>query len=127
MSTTMSDFARPLARGASVPPPGHLAVPAARPEPPADEAALVGVLRIINRVGRGGTLSAVERAFVLGAKALFEELAEVCEHLLERPPAPAAAEAGAAYEQPAPAPAAPALPRRSRRPTPGGAEQVEPK
>jgi hypothetical protein len=49
-----------------------------------EELALMYVLRIIDRVVGPGTLSPVERAFVAGARVMFEHLAEQCRTTLDR-------------------------------------------
>jgi len=127
MNARFSELAEQTpARGASVHPGQPAMAGGPHDWPAAEEAALMGVLRILNRVKVPRPLTPVERSFVVGAKALFEELTEVCDQLLaaqraEEPPAPPA--------QPAPAPeeAAPASPARTGRraaagrPTPGGA------
>jgi hypothetical protein len=57
----------------------------------ADEAAVMNLLRVVNRAATGGTLTPVERAFVLAARTVFAELERVCGDLLAVPPGPAAA------------------------------------
>ena len=117
MNSGLSDYVEPArARGASLPPERDAGV---APEAvAADEAALMNILRLLNGVRRHGTLLPVERAFVLGAKAMFEELARVCDGLLAPPIVSSAAPDTPATETVASAS------RSWRRPTPGGARPV---
>jgi hypothetical protein len=130
MNARLPNFAE-RARGASVPASeGPEAPGAVSEQPAADEAALMNLLRLLNQLRTCPALTPVERAFVLGAKAVFQELAAVCDAVLAPPPAsaappaapPSAAPSFSAPEQPAAAEeAAPAgRTRASRRPTPGG-------
>jgi hypothetical protein len=48
------------------------------------EWALVNALRIVNRLLGPGVLSPVERAFVAGAKDIFDNLSKACESVLNR-------------------------------------------
>ena len=129
MNSLISDFTEQTrARGASVAAPEGPPTPGAVPEQPAaDEAALMNLLRLLNHVRTTRTISPIERAFVLGARMVFEELTRVCDDLLTIPHAPEssaspASLAPATEESPAPEqPPRPARPRGSRRPTPGGA------
>src|SRR5258708_314253 len=60
---------------------------AASAEAAADEVTLTNILRLLPRLRPAVPLSPVERAFVLGARATFEQLAKVCDDLLARQPA----------------------------------------
>jgi hypothetical protein len=120
MNEQLSDFAEQTrARGASV---AAAEGPGAAPErPAADEAALLNLLRLLNQVRTTRPLEPVERAFVLGAREVFEELARVCDGLLAAPPSPdLSTTAGEQPSAPGEAPRA-TRPRTPRRPTPGGA------
>ena len=125
MSTRLSDYAEHTqARGAAVPSADEARSIGTVPNyPGADEAALVNVLRLLNRIGHPAPLAPVERAFVLGAKAMFVELMQICDHLLE-PSKRAEVPTPPALPTPSPpvekTSAAPATPRHRQRPTPGG-------
>jgi hypothetical protein len=129
VSTGLSDYAeRVPARGASVAPSDVLeAANAISAHPSVDEAVVMYILRLLMRVKPSLALTPVERAIVLGARAVFTELTAVCDALLTLPAA------GAPAGAPAPAPAAPVpVPtpapteapsgraRARQRPTPGG-------
>jgi hypothetical protein len=128
MSTGLSDYAERMpARGASVSPAEEFEAPeAVSDQPSADEAALMNILRLLNRVRPAPALTPVERAFVLGAKAMFTELTGICDALLTLPtPTPSAAAAAAPTppvpaQTPSPAPAPTGRARARQRPTPGG-------
>jgi hypothetical protein len=45
---------------------------------------MVYVLRLVDRVLSPGTLSPVERAFIAGAKVMFDHLSEACGKMLAR-------------------------------------------
>jgi hypothetical protein len=68
---------------ASLPPPSTPS-PLATVHGGDEELVLLDVLRLMNRVIRSGTLAPVERAFVAGAKIMFEHLACECQAMLER-------------------------------------------
>ena len=133
MNTPISDYAAQTpARGASVRPAEKGGASEASPDQlRADEAALTKILRLLNQVKPPGALSPVERAFVLGAKAIFAELTQVCDNLLA--PGSEAALGAVAGLPAANAPAEPARPaqeaapeakaRVGRRTTPGGGSQ----
>lgn len=61
--------------------------PSAQTVTDADEASLVGIVRILNQVNKRGMLSPVERAFIMGAEAMFSELTAICKKILASPPA----------------------------------------
>ncbi len=129
MNTRLSDFAEQTrARGASVAAPAGPLSPGAMLEQPAvDEAALMNLLRLLNQVRASRALTPVERAFVLGARAVFEELARVCHAALAvpgamEPPPVSSTEQPPVSGEPAPA----GRPRARRRPTPGGATTASP-
>jgi hypothetical protein len=50
----------------------------------AEERALLFVLRLVDNVVSPGTLSPVERAFMAGAKVMFDHLSMECDRMLER-------------------------------------------
>jgi hypothetical protein len=52
-----------------------------------EERAMAYVLRILDRVITPGTLSPVERAFVAGARVMFDELSKACRTMIRRKPA----------------------------------------
>jgi hypothetical protein len=119
----LSDYAeRVPARGASVASADVLeAANAISAHPSVDEAVVMYILRLLMRVKPSLALTPVERAIVLGARAVFTELTAVCDALLTLPAAGAPAPT-LATPVPAPSPAeAPAGRARARqRPTPGG-------
>lgn len=49
-----------------------------------EEQVLLSVLRLIDRIVSPGTLSPVERAFVAGAKVMFDHLSKECDKMLRR-------------------------------------------
>jgi hypothetical protein len=51
-----------------------------------EERTLLALLRLIDRVAGPGTLSPVERAFVSGAKIMFDQLSKECREMLKRKP-----------------------------------------
>jgi hypothetical protein len=51
-----------------------------------EERVLMCVLRLLDRVISPGTLSPVERAFVAGAKMMFDQLSKECRTMLQRKP-----------------------------------------
>lgn len=51
-----------------------------------DEAAILYILRILNRASRPRPLTPVEHAFVVGARAMFRQLVEVCDDLIKKDP-----------------------------------------
>lgn len=52
----------------------------------ADELVLMHTVRLLNQVVASGPLSLVERAFVSGARVMFEQLMRACDELLAREP-----------------------------------------
>jgi hypothetical protein len=52
-----------------------------------EERTLLALLRLIDRIAGPGTLSPVERAFVAGAKIMFDQLSKQCREMLKRKPA----------------------------------------
>jgi hypothetical protein len=52
-----------------------------------EERTLLALLRLIDRLAGPGTLSPVERAFVAGAKIMFDQLSKECREMLKRKPA----------------------------------------
>ncbi len=64
----------------SQPVPGPPMVDAATDE----ERAILHVLRLVDRVISPGTLSPVERAFIAGAKVMFDQLSSECDAMLKR-------------------------------------------
>jgi hypothetical protein len=91
---------------------------------PPDEAALANILRLLNQIRARGVVSPVDRAFVLAARTMFDELAGVCARLLEGPAPPtptpqpeAAATRAESTEEAAPKRASSA----KKKLTPGGA------
>lgn len=115
------DFYRP-AKGASVTSAGTTGTFTGEPANPAtDEAALMNILRLLNRVRPDEPLTPVQRAFLLGARAMFEELKQICDQFLKRQPAPTAAPAITAASEVAQEPE-PTTRSRPRRLTPGGSE-----
>ena len=85
-ATTPNDAAPPPPAAqapAIVPAMPGVAVPAVSIIPATDEEQLLlAVLRLIDRVVSPGTLSPVERAFVAGAKVMFDHLSNECERML---------------------------------------------
>jgi hypothetical protein len=65
-----------------------------------EEKALLYVLRLVDRVVGPGTLSPVERAFVEGARVMFDRLAKACKEMLARKPTDYAAERADPNEPP---------------------------
>ena len=124
MTTPLTEYAESTrARAASLLPKGPSGVPEAGPEEAtASEAALMNILRLLNGIGGSRPLTPVERSFVLGAKAMFEELVRVCGVLLAAAPAgesPSAAPTESIPETPSVAP-------RTRRARSGGAAPSPP-
>lgn len=133
MNSGFADFSGAArARAAGVSPTAEAVGSAASWQPGADEGALMNILRLLNRVQRIAPLPPVERAFVLGAKVMFEQLAKACDELLTQPPPPREAPAPAAdtlaaptaMPQPTHSPEDAPSPgrRRSRRSPSGGLE-----
>src|SRR5205814_1979085 len=54
------------------------------PNADSDEAALMHILRLLNRVMGPASLTPVERAFIAGAKVMFTDLSRACDQLLQR-------------------------------------------
>ena len=68
------------------PTPPAEAAPIALVQPAADiveEQALISALRMLNRTANRIAVSSVERAVLMGAQAIFDQLAIACEELLE--------------------------------------------
>jgi hypothetical protein len=65
----------------------HLAQPGSSEgsSDPASEAVLIQMLRILERSQQGHQLTPIERALLVGAKALFAQLSLACDELLGAP------------------------------------------
>jgi hypothetical protein len=72
--------------GAAVSPGEGPGAPAGAPS--TDEAVLMYVLRLLNQHRASETVAPVPRAFVVGARAMFSELIQICDDLLKESPKP---------------------------------------
>jgi hypothetical protein len=89
----------------------------------ADEAALMNILRILNQIKVAP--SPIERAFVLGAKALFEGLTQICTQLLAPLSTRATPDLPAAPKPVSEGKETPPSDSRRKRPTPGGGRSMQ--
>jgi hypothetical protein len=82
----------------------------------ASEVALLQIMRILNRAQSGCKLTPVERAVLIGARALFEQLTATCDNLLAPavPKSPATLAATLTHPEPTPAPTARATRRKQK-------------
>ncbi len=139
MNAGFADFSGSArARSAAVPAEESSTMGAASAQAAADEATLTNILRLLHRVRPAAPLSPVERAFVLGARAMFEQLAKVCDDLLARQsaahasPTPGATASLATPTDPAQPhrianePAPTGRHRSGRRSNPGGTQEPRP-